>query len=97
MQVLSTWLDGGESFPKYGGSDIFSYPQGVRIEGQDYLPDYAPLAPPLSLSTTINPTGALFDPSGLPNAPEPTAEDLEHYRMSIFLHVKTHTDLATIT
>lgn len=92
---LSTWLDGREALPRYATSDVFSYPQGVRMDGQDFMPDYTSLGPvpshntsPSQVGVTVNPAGASFDSSVLTNALEPTAEDLEHYRMSILsIHV----------
>lgn len=100
FQELSTWLDGGEQLPKYGESDIISYPQAsqeVKIESQDSLQDYGPPGLPFSLNTIINSTGGLSDSSGLSNAPGPTAEELEHYRVfNFFLHPKAYTNLIII-
>jgi hypothetical protein len=92
MQDLSSWLDGGDSFSKFGSVDIFSYPEGVRIDCQEFFPNYAPLAPsappnasPLQMGQIMNSSRTSVDSSGLAGPREPTAEDLEHYRMFIFL------------
>lgn len=82
MQDLSAWLDGGDNFSRFGSGDIFSYPQGVRIEGQDFLPEYTPLS--ASVDSAMNSTRASFDSSGMAGPHEPTAEDLEHYLYLFF-------------
>jgi hypothetical protein len=87
FQELSTWLDGTEHLSKYSENDIISYPQAsqeVKIESQDSLQGYGPLGLPYSLNTIVNPTGGLSDSSGLSNTPEPSPEELEHYRMFNF-------------
>lgn len=92
FQELSTWLDGGEQLQKYGDNDMISYAHAsheIKVEGQDNLQEYGPPGLPFSLNTIINPTGGLSDPSALSSAPEPTPEELEHYRVFNFLAHKS--------
>jgi len=90
MQPIS-WLDGGDSFSKLGSGDIYSYSQDIGMEGQDFLPGYVTSKPSTSLSSPprisseMSLSPAFVDSSTMTNPHEPTAEDLEHYCMLIFL------------
>ena len=90
IQPIS-WLDGGDSFSKLGSGNIYSYSQDVEMEGQDFLPGYVTskasgsLSSPPSISPKMSLSPAFVDSSTVTNPHEPTAEDLEHYCMSIFL------------
>lgn len=89
-------MDNGEPFQRYGGAEVFPYPQNIRMgSAQDFMSDFTSLAPAPSVNitashvgSTMNPVGNSFDSSSLPNTLEPTAEDLEHYRM--FTLFRTH-------
>lgn len=87
-----SWLDGCDSFSKCGPGDIYSYSRDIRMEGQNFLPGYVVSMPPTSLNSSpsrISPrmslSRAFFDSPAMINPHEPTAEDLEHYCMFIFL------------
>ncbi|KAJ3575737.1 hypothetical protein NP233_g905 [Leucocoprinus birnbaumii] len=91
MQDLSAWLDGGDGFSKFGPGDIFSFPPSIRLEGQIFSSDYAPLppstplrTPPSQPSSTIDSSRASFDSSGMASPREPSPEDLEHYLYLFF-------------